>query len=174
MLKAEATVIASDRDTLTVHSTTRSGCGHCAQQNQCGVGVISKALPGQGHQLQVSLAGSPPKPGDKVTHSIGDKVTLGIEAPDFLHSALWLYLPPLLGLLAGALSGGPLLGLLTDSSWPVDAVAVPGGLLGGLLGWSLGRMRLRRLPPVTVTLLAENSSNGTLHTPCDDPGAEVR
>jgi sigma-E factor negative regulatory protein RseC len=77
----------------------------------------------------------------------GDTVVLSIRDGELLRAAALVYLPPLLGLLAGALAARALAG-------PGEGAALGAGLAGAMAGWWFSRSLARRNPPRFAVSLA--------------------
>jgi len=88
-----AKVIAVDQGMATVECVSKSACGSCGSAEHCGNSSLAKAFPKRTHQLQVELT-------ERVEP--GEQIELALNAKNMLHSALVIYLMPLLLLIAGA------------------------------------------------------------------------
>ena len=133
MIESVATVVAVGDTWAQVECRRKSACGHCHQQESCGVGTIAKAMPGRPQLLEIALTAP--------VH-VGQQVRIGIPERSLLTSALLVYMVPVLFLLLGALAGK-----LVSVQWPVgeEAPEVIGALLGGGLGFLLARLGAKRL-----------------------------
>ncbi|MGF1726936.1 SoxR reducing system RseC family protein [Photobacterium nomapromontoriensis] len=96
MMRSLATVIATRPGEMTVSCQQQSSCGSCASQESCGSGIVSKALPGRQHQITLST---------EVTAKVGEVVEIGLSERSMLHSAMLVYVLPLLCLVVGAILG---------------------------------------------------------------------
>ncbi len=133
MIESIATVVAVGEDWAQVECRRKSACGHCHQQDQCGVGAVSKAMPDRPQLLEVILT---------APVAVGQQIRIGIPERNLLGSALLVYMVPLLCLLAGALVGKI---LATPFQLGEEPAEVAGALLGGGLGFLIARWGARRL-----------------------------
>ncbi len=133
MIESIATVVAVRDNLAQVECRRKSACGHCQQQESCGVGAVAKAMPGRPQLLEVALT-SPV--------NVGQQIRIGIPERSLVTSALLVYMVPLLFLLLGAVAGK-----LVSASWHIgeEPAEVVGALLGGLIGFGLARWGARRL-----------------------------
>lgn len=120
-----AKVIAVEQGKATVECVSKSACASCGSAEHCGNSSLAKAFPRRTHHLQVEL-----------TESVepGEQIELALNAKNVLHSALIIYLMPLLLLIGGAGLGKA---LFNPSQQELASV-----LLGGL-GLALGFMLVR-------------------------------
>jgi sigma-E factor negative regulatory protein RseC len=126
MMKAHARVIAVDGDHVLLQASAATGCGACAMQRGCATSRLGRLL--QPHAATWRIA-------NPLRAQVGDEVTLGLPDDALLAAAAMAYLPPLAGLVAGALIAA---GLSTSPSWPAA-----GALLGMAAGVALTRLLLR-------------------------------
>jgi sigma-E factor negative regulatory protein RseC len=133
MIESIATVVAVGDTWAQVECRRKSACGHCHQQESCGVGTIAKAMPGRPQLLEIILT---------APVQVGQQVRIGIPERSLLTSAMLVYLVPLLFLLLGSLAGK-----LVSVHWPVgeEPSEIVGALLGGALGFWLARLGAKRL-----------------------------
>lgn len=133
MIESIATVVAVRDNWAQVECRRKSACGHCHQQESCGVGTLAKAMPGRPQLLEVALT---------TPVIVGQQIRIGIPERSLLTSALLVYMVPLLFLLLGAVAGK-----MASTSWPVgeEPAEVVGALCGGLLGFALARWGAKRL-----------------------------
>ena len=96
MMRTLATVVAVDSGQITVSCQQETSCGHCASRDSCGTGIVSKAMPGRSHQINIST-------NEKIT--LGQVVEIGLSERSMLSSALLVYMLPLLFLVGGSLIG---------------------------------------------------------------------
>lgn len=133
MIESIATVVAVGDTWAQVECRRQSACGHCRQQDSCGVGAVAKAMPGHPQLLEIALTGP---------LSVGQQVRIGIPERSLLTSALLVYLVPLICMLLGALAGNQIF----SRGWlGEDAREIIGALLGGAIGFALARWGARRL-----------------------------
>lgn len=133
MIESVATVVAVGQDWAQVECRRKSACGHCHQQDNCGVGAMAKAMPGRPQLFQIALT---------MPVRVGQEVRIGIPERSLLKSALLVYMVPLLFLLLGALAGKGVAQLYLLKE---EAPEILGALLGGGLGFLLARFGARRL-----------------------------
>ena len=106
MMTALATVLDVQDDIVVVGCQQKTSCNHCASQDSCGTGIVSKVLPGKVHHWAFHT--------DKKL-TIGQMVEIGLPEKNLLQSAAIVYLVPLFFLLFGALISewliSPLIGI---------------------------------------------------------------
>ena len=127
MIEQRARVVGTEAGFALVEAAPSGGCGTCGVQGGCGVSKLGKLLPQRSRVLRVA---------NELGARPGDEVTLGVAEDALLASALAAYLPPLAGLLAGALLGGA---FGPEDMWPM--LGAGGGLL---LGLAASRLLSRR------------------------------
>ncbi len=135
MIEAVGTVLRCEAGQVWLTWQSQSACGHCEQGDQCGTGVVAKALVPKRNTLTL--------PSER-RFVPGTQLRLGIEESDLLSASALVYLSPLAGLLLGAAAGQWLTG---QEGWTIVA-----GLAGGTLGtlWARHRARTRQQ---TITIL---------------------
>ncbi|MGF1680784.1 SoxR reducing system RseC family protein [Photobacterium minamisatsumaniensis] len=133
MMRSLATVVTVGKNELTVSCQQQTTCGSCAAQSSCGTGIVTKAIPGRSHLVKLDT---------KTRAQVGDVVEIGLSERSMLHSAMLVYLLPLLFLVLGAvlgqwwfvsLSGGSELGVILTA------------LISGAAGLLLARNLAARL-----------------------------
>lgn len=106
MMTALATVLDVQDNIVVVGCQQKTSCNHCASQDSCGTGIVSKVLPGKVHHWAFHT--------DKKL-TIGQMVEIGLPEKNLLQSAAIVYLVPLFFLLFGALISewliSPLIGI---------------------------------------------------------------
>lgn len=127
MISETGRVVAVESDGLWVETVQQSTCGNCAARNGCGQNLMARLM-GHSSFLWVLLEGRSPD-----DYRTGQEVRIGVPEAVVVKGSLFVYLTPLLGLLAGA----GLLHQLTAS----DGWSALGGLGGLLLGGLLVRLR---------------------------------
>ncbi|WMC10067.1 SoxR reducing system RseC family protein [Oceanimonas pelagia] len=127
MIEEIATVTAVHSGSVEVRCFSKSACGQCRQSNNCGTGLVSKALPGRDHRFVIAT-------GLELTP--GQQVRIGIPEHSLITGALLVYLLPLLCLLAG--------GLLAGWAGLGEGASIVGVLAGGGLGFGLAARLSRR------------------------------
>ncbi|AXR07205.1 SoxR reducing system RseC family protein [Salinimonas sediminis] len=147
MITETATVIAVNNDIVTVEAAIKSTCSTCQAQQDCGSGVISRAIAPKVQQLDIATP---------MSVKVGDTVSVGIPEAGLLSASMWLYLAPLILFVVSA-------GLLTEAvqwlSWGHELMVVAGaGLitLAGFVGISghLKKVDKSRFKPVILAVLS--------------------
>lgn len=121
MIEEVATVLAVHADGVEVVCFSKSACGQCKQNSNCGTGLVSKALPGRDHRFVIAT---------DLPLAVDQQVRIGIPEQSLITSALLVYLLPLLLLLAGAGLASVWLGL-------GDGGTLAGAAVGGIAGFVL-------------------------------------
>jgi len=134
MIREQARIVAIEAGRMRLVPLV-SGCGSCGKSSDCGTAKLARLLPSASRELEL-----PALP----EHRVGDVLELGLPEAALLVAALLAYLPPLLGLVAGALAISP-----------VGAELQPlGALLGTVAGFSgsrlLSRLYAGRLTPIPL------------------------
>lgn len=93
MITETATVVAVDRDWITVEAAIKTTCSTCQAQSDCGTGAISRAIAPKTQQLTLQS----PMP---VT--VGDTVRVGIPEAGIVSASALLYVVPLLVFIVSA------------------------------------------------------------------------
>ncbi|MFO7582998.1 SoxR reducing system RseC family protein [Guyparkeria sp.] len=122
-----AKVVAVEAGGVWLEAGASAGCANCRDGKGCGVSIFQRLFRLPRHQVYL--------PTDEPL-AVGDHVTVGMSQRALLHASLWLYLAPLLGLLAGALSLDVLVGN--------EAITVLGALAGLVATLWFVRTRQRR------------------------------
>ena len=133
-MEEKATVVAVNSQSVVVESQVKSTCSQCQQVDNCGSGLVAKALPQQ--KLRVEIA-------TQEQFSIGEQVLISIPEQAMLTVAWQVYLWPVIGLMLGA-GGGQLMlinGLLAHE-WPTIFM----GFAGGYAGFRWAKNRLDNSP----------------------------
>lgn len=110
-----------------VDTERTSGCSSCSAKG-CGTGTLSKALGARSHRVRVR---------NPIDAQVGEGVVLGLRDDALVRGSFFVYIVPLLALLAGALLGETLAGRL-GVAWADAFVA-----LAGAVGLALGLLWLR-------------------------------
>ncbi|WP_417615963.1 SoxR reducing system RseC family protein [Oceanisphaera sp.] len=143
MIEEIATVSAVYAGGVEVVCFSKSACGQCKQNSQCGTGLVSKALPGRDHRFRIAT---------DLPLAVDQQVRIGIPELGLINSALLVYLLPLLFVLGGALLASTGLGM-------GDGGTLAGATLGGTLGfllasrWAKGNNRLQTEPVIIAPVL---------------------
>lgn len=121
MIETRAIVIRLEGKEALVESTQGGGCGNCDSKNGCGSGKLSQLFCSAPRRFRVR---------NDANAQVGTLVQVTLEEGVLLHSALLMYILPLVLLLCGALAG---------SQWASDAASTDAySAIGGLMGLSLG------------------------------------
>lgn len=131
MIEETARVIRREGDRIELETVSRSACGRCAARAGCGQPLLARVL-GERTDNRLTLTTS-----SVDDAAPGDMARLGLEERDLLVAALLLYGLPTLSIVVGAL-----VGQWMDQS---DIGALLGALSGGVGGFSLSRLCLRRI-----------------------------
>lgn len=93
MIEEHALVVGCVNEVATLEIERRTACGLCGQKRGCGNATWGKLLGHKTHAFTaVNLIGA----------NVGDSVVVGINERSILGVTFFLYVVPLLGLLAGA------------------------------------------------------------------------
>ncbi|MGD8176945.1 SoxR reducing system RseC family protein [Marinimicrobium sp. ARAG 43.8] len=142
MISETGRIVAVENEGLWVETIQRSTCGSCAAEKGCGQSLMSKLL-GHSSYLWVVLEGR-----DASDYRIGEEVSIGVPETVVVRGSLFVYLVPLLAMVAG--SG------LAQHLWGSDGLSAIGAVLGLVAGGALVRWRAyqtrydRRLQPVLL------------------------
>lgn len=121
MIEEIATVSAVYDGQVEVVCFSKSACGQCKQNSNCGTGIVSKALPGRDHRFVIAT---------DLALTVNQQVLIGIPDHSLLRSVFLVYLFPLLLVLAGAFLASIGLGM-------GDGGTILGAAIGGTLGFVL-------------------------------------
>lgn len=121
-----ARVVAVEEGGAWLESEGQSGCANCRDGRGCGVSVFQRLFRLPRHRLYL-----PTEEG----LSVGDHVVIALSQRAVLTASLWLYLAPLVGLLAGA--------LVAEALFAREVLTVMGAITGlaGALGLVHGRQQ---------------------------------
>lgn len=144
MLQETGTIVAVEPDAIWVETIRQSACGSCSARQGCGQHALGKVF-GTTSTIRVLLNGL-----SSESFKLNQEVIIGIPDDVVVKGALFVYLTPLVLLIAGAV----LFNHLTASEgWSV---------IGGIFGLSLGGVLVRwhgsktrndpRLQPVVLDL----------------------
>lgn len=104
MIREVAVIQAIEADTLLVSTELKSGCSGCAQQSNCGAGIISKAFSDRRAEFRVG------KPAG-MNFKVGEQIELLMPEQMLTRASLLIYGVPLVALLTTALIAQLLLGI---------------------------------------------------------------
>ncbi len=120
MIEEKGRVVAIDAEGVWVETVRQGACASCAARNGCG----QKLLVGAGQGKRFIFRVNHP---ENVQVQQDDTVLLGIEEGAFLKATLFMYLVPIVSLLAGA--------LLANSLFASEPVIITVALLSLLLSF---------------------------------------
>jgi len=139
MLEQAAVVLHGDGPRAWVAAGTAGGCARCASGRGCGAAALSRLFARPFRELEVR---------DPIGVRAGERVVIGVDEHALLAAAAALYLPPLLGLVTGALVGSAV-------TTGTDAGPLVGGALGLAAGLWNGRRRRGRSVDAVILRRAE-------------------
>ncbi len=140
MLEAVATVVAYSKGQATLSWQSQSACGHCQQADDCGSGVVSKALGAKQNRLTVAV----PTP-----YEVGTQLRIGFGESDLVRAAAMVYLLPLVGALVTS--------LLAQATLGHEGAVILMALIGGGCGWAVARTWAAKQAPA-ITILGQLGS----------------
>lgn len=146
MITETATVVKVKGDQVTLEAQIKTSCNACQQQDDCGTGVVAKAMAPKSQQLVLAT----PLPLQQ-----GDLVKVGIPEESVVTASAWLYLAPLV-LFIGAFSG--LNAILQQLPFYHELLVLAGALVVSGVGFLaisryLKRLDIRRFQPVILSKL---------------------
>ncbi|MCW8107387.1 SoxR reducing system RseC family protein [Alteromonas ponticola] len=149
MIVENATVISVHGDMVTVEAAIKTTCNGCQVNEECGTGVVSRALAPKTQQLTIKTP---------MVVKVGDVVKVGVPEVGILTASAWLYLMPLAVLLISALffsSLFPLLGLNSEI-WVILA-----SILVTFIGFGFTSRRLKSIDSTKYqpVILSTNGQN---------------
>ncbi|REL34515.1 SoxR reducing system RseC family protein [Thalassotalea euphylliae] len=130
----KATIVEVNNHSVVVESQVKSTCSQCQQVDNCGSGLVAKALPQQ--KLRVEIV-------TQEEFSVGEQVIISIPEQAMLAVAWQVYLWPVIGLMLGAGLGQLLLlnGILSH-----ELPTIMMGFSGGYAGFKWAKARLDKNP----------------------------
>ncbi|MCB1958175.1 MAG: SoxR reducing system RseC family protein [Rhodocyclaceae bacterium] len=146
MIREQARIVAIGAGRMTLEPVG-GGCGSCGQASGCGTARLARWLPSARRALVL-----PATPGAR----IGDLIELALPETALLAASLLAYLPPLAGLVLGALAVSP----------AGEALQPLGAALGMVAGFGAsriaGRLFAASMTPVPVAP-ATTADRRTIH-----------
>ncbi|WP_298442401.1 SoxR reducing system RseC family protein [uncultured Ferrimonas sp.] len=134
MIEAIATVEGYHHGQLTISWFSQTACGHCEQADECGSGVVAKAMAPKQNRLTLDSPTSYP---------VGSQLRIGIAEQDLLRASAAVYLLPLMT--------GLLLAVLAQASIGLEGITILASLFGGVAGWAVARQWAAKQPkPLTI------------------------
>lgn len=149
MIEQRARVVCIEGDDALVQASASAGCGACALRQGCAASKIGQLL-----RQRPALWRVP----NSLAARAGQEVTLGIDDDALLASAAIAYLPPLLGLLAGAVIAAA---AASGNLWPALGAAC-GFALGCALSHRLAGIQARRCAPRVLVLPARAADQASI------------
>ncbi|MFC0444715.1 SoxR reducing system RseC family protein [Pseudidiomarina halophila] len=104
MIREVAIIKTVEQDTLLVTTELKSGCSGCAQQSNCGAGIISKAFSDRRAEFRVA------KPAG-MNFTAGEQIELLLPEQMLTRASLLIYGVPLMALLITAIVAQLLFGI---------------------------------------------------------------
>ena len=147
MIKAGATVTATEPGYAWIETRRKSACGHCAAAQGCGVSVLGEALGARPTRLRVV---------DTLALSAGEHVVIGIPDRRLPAAAFRAYLAPLLWMVGTALAGAQ----LGFSQWAIGLCSFTA--LAAALFWSVTHSRVAEADMQPVLLRREHEREADL------------
>ncbi len=123
MIEAEGVVVKVEGDVAYIQAQRQSSCGGCAKQGEsCGtatlIGFFDRKMPLYRARNQLGV-------------KAGDRVVIGVADRMLFKGVLAIYIPPLLLLVTGAISGNQ----LAATPAAADGYAMLGALIGLVAGY---------------------------------------
>jgi sigma-E factor negative regulatory protein RseC len=131
-MEATARVLSVSGGRARIACEERASCGACGAGGRCALKWFAGPA---AESIEV-----PDRTDDRLPLQVGEAVTISVADGEVLRAAATVYLPPLAGLLGGALLGRWVTG-------PAEAGALMLALLGAAIGWYAARSWSRRHPP---------------------------
>ena len=132
MMQTRAVIIHLEGRDALVESTQGGGCGNCDSENGCGSGKLSQLFCSEPRRFRVRNDANAP---------VGTLVEVSLPDGVLLHSALLMYILPLVLLMVGAMAAAH----WAPDDASADAYAASGGLAGLFSGFVLVKaLSLRR------------------------------
>src|SRR5690606_39112889 len=95
MIEERGRVIATNGEEAWIQTLQQSACNTCSAQKACGQKLLNTVTAGRAQQLKVA---------NVLGVRVGDEVVVGIPESALLKASVILYLIPLLGMMAGAMT----------------------------------------------------------------------
>jgi sigma-E factor negative regulatory protein RseC len=116
MICESGRVVSIEDEWMWVETHQLSSCQSCSAKSGCGQSLINSVFSGKRHYVKVAANGI-----SEAVH-LHDQVEIAIPDHAMLFGSFWLYLLPLLTLIAGALLGNHLAGGVGDLYAIIGAV----------------------------------------------------
>jgi len=127
MVLEQGRVVEVVADGVWLEAGTSGGCPNCRDGRGCGVSVFQRLFRLPRHRVYLPT---------RESLSEGDVVVVGLSQRALLRASFWLYLSPLLGLLAGAIA--------LDATLGHEGLTALGAVAGLLVALAAVRSRQRR------------------------------
>ena len=151
MIEHKALVVKVDQSSVWIKPDNQSECQSCSSNKGCGMGALARLFSNKPALIQLET---------QVPLQQGDRILLGIEEKQFLKGSVFIYLLPILGLLAGALLAPHVVSINTHYH---ELAQIAGGLIGFTCAALVAKIKLQRTQKVTdysVAILGKiNTSN---------------
>lgn len=108
MLAERARIVAIEPGVVWVETLAQSGCGSCAENGECGTGLLQRYLQ-TSQYLRIEVG-----EGAESNYEIDSELELGLDEGVMVRGSLLLYVLPLIGLLLGAGLGYQMAGELSS------------------------------------------------------------
>lgn len=133
-MEERACVVEVHADHVVVESLVKSTCSQCQQVDNCGSGIVAKAIPQPKLRLEIATAEQ---------FDVGEQVLISIPEQTLLSVAWRVYLWPIIGLMffSGLAHYGQQQGL-----FDTELVTIVFGILGGYLGYRLSKHHINADP----------------------------
>jgi sigma-E factor negative regulatory protein RseC len=131
MMQTNAVVIRLDGKNALVESIQSGGCGNCDSENGCSSSKLSQIFRSKPRRFSVR---------NECNAQPGSLVQISLQEGVLLHSAILMYILPLVIMLSGALLGAQWPDNMSDS----DVYSAIGGLAGLISGFLLVRFMTLR------------------------------
>lgn len=124
-------VVAIEAEKAWVETIQNSTCTTCSAKSGCGQRLLNSVFKGKRHLVEVSLKDFPE------TVYLYDTVELTVDENVLLRGAFWVYLVPLICIIAGALFGQQWVAVDT-SLFPTQKASELPVIFGALSGLAIG------------------------------------
>ena len=131
MMQTKAIVIQLDGKNALVESIQSGGCGNCDSVNGCNSSKLSQLFRNKPRRFSVR---------NECNAQPGSLVQINLQEGVLLHSAILMYILPLLFMLSGAILGAHWASDVANS----DAYSAIGGFIGLLAGFLLVKQLILR------------------------------
>ncbi|MCH2056711.1 MAG: SoxR reducing system RseC family protein [Thalassotalea sp.] len=125
-----AKVISVHDQHVVVQSLVKSTCSSCQQVDNCGTGIVAKAIPQQKMTLEIAT---------DLSLDVGDEVLISIPEEAMLSVAWRVYLWPLLGLIIAA---GGVQYLMSQGLFNSELMVMLAGGIGAFVGYKISKTQL--------------------------------